>query len=111
MMQVCNLKFYVHLVQTSAVLSLWLCDPHERDAIVAKDAVAQGDAKYRALVEIYVGRKSSQLLLIQQAYQARFKKNLDQEISRLEPPSSTQRVNWFYNSSFFFFFFALLTKS
>eukprot|EP00268_Persea_americana_P005911 TRINITY_DN12049_c0_g1_i3.p2 TRINITY_DN12049_c0_g1~~TRINITY_DN12049_c0_g1_i3.p2 ORF type:complete len:168 (+),score=34.04 TRINITY_DN12049_c0_g1_i3:136-639(+) len=73
------------------VLSLWLCEPHERDAIVAKDAMAQGDTKYRSLVEIYVGRKSSQLLLIQQAYRARFKKHLDQEISKLEPPTSTQR--------------------
>ncbi|KAF2306907.1 hypothetical protein GH714_022452 [Hevea brasiliensis] len=75
-----------------AALSLWMVHPHERDAIVAKEALEQGDTNYRALVEIFVGRKSSHIMLIKQAYQSRFRRQLDQDIINLEPPHPLQKI-------------------
>ncbi|XP_077243007.1 annexin Gh1-like isoform X2 [Tasmannia lanceolata] len=74
-----------------ALLPLWMLEPHERDAVLARNALEGGDIKYMALVEIYAGRKSSQLLLIKQAYQAMFKRHLDQDINS-ETPTPYQRI-------------------
>lgn len=75
-----------------AALYRWMVDTHERDAIVAREAFGQGDVNYRALVEIFVGRKSSHVALIKQAYYARFRRHLDQEIINLEPPHPYQKI-------------------
>ncbi|KAJ6694009.1 hypothetical protein OIU85_004768 [Salix viminalis] len=75
-----------------AALYRWMVDAHERDAIVAREAFGQGDVNYRALVEIFVGRKSSHVSLIKQAYYARFRRHLDQEIINLEPPHPYQKI-------------------
>nr|AKA87342.1 Ann10 [Manihot esculenta] len=75
-----------------AALSLWMIHPHERDAIVAMEALEQGDTNYRALVEIFVGRKSSHIMLMKQAYLARFRRQLGQDIINLEPPNPYQKI-------------------
>ncbi|CAK7341481.1 unnamed protein product [Dovyalis caffra] len=78
--------------KVSAALFMWMVDTHERDAIVAREAFRQGDANYKALVEIFVGRKSSHIVLIKQAYYARFRRHLDQDIINLEPPHPYQKI-------------------
>lgn len=83
-----------------AALSLWMIHPHERDAIVAMEALEQGDTNYRALVEIFVGRKSSHIMLTKQAYLARFRRQLDQDIINLEPPNPYQKVISQFSSVF-----------
>lgn len=73
-------------------LSLWMLDPHDRDAVVAREALEPGGADFKALIEIFVGRKSSQIFLIKQSYKARFKRQLDQDIINIDPPHSYQKV-------------------
>ena len=78
--------------KTCAASSLWMFDPHERDATVAREAIQQDDTNYKALVEIFVGRKSSHIALIKQAYQSKYKRQLDQDIINIEPPHPYQKV-------------------
>ncbi|XP_027357203.1 annexin A13-like [Abrus precatorius] len=75
-----------------SALSLWMLDPHERDAIVAREALQQDETNFKALVEIFVGRKSSHVLLITQAYHNRFRRLLDQDIINLDPPHPFQKI-------------------
>ncbi|GJY59077.1 annexin D8-like protein [Tanacetum coccineum] len=83
-----------HTSKTSTILSLSILNPHERDAIIAKNAIfkERDSVNYKALIEIYVGRKSSHFFLIQQAYQSKFRRNLDQDIMSIEPPHSYQKM-------------------
>ncbi|KAH7653179.1 annexin A7/11 protein [Dioscorea alata] len=63
------------------ILCLWMLEPRERDALVAKEAIEQRDqVDHKALVEIYTLRKSNQLFLTKQAYLKRFKRHLDRDI-------------------------------
>ncbi|CAH1452243.1 unnamed protein product [Lactuca virosa] len=80
--------------KTCTILSLLMINPHERDAIVAKNAIfkERDCVNYKALIEIYVGRKSSHFFLIQQAYQSKFRRHLDQDIMSIEPPHSYQKI-------------------
>ncbi|CAI9274901.1 unnamed protein product [Lactuca saligna] len=80
--------------KTCTILSLSMINLHERDAIVAKNAIfkERGCVNYKALIEIYVGRKSSHFFLIQQAYQSKFRRHLDQDIMSIEPPHSYQKI-------------------
>ncbi|KAA0057202.1 hypothetical protein IC582_008678 [Cucumis melo] len=73
-------------------LSLWMLDSHERDAVFAREALEPGDTNFKALIEIFVGRKSSQIFLIRQSYRARYKKQLDQDIINIDPPHSYQKI-------------------
>lgn len=75
-------------------LSLWMICPHDRDAIVAKEALQQNETNFKALVEIFVGRKSSHVVLITQAYHKMFRRNLDQDIINLDPPHPFQKVRF-----------------
>lgn len=61
-------------------LYMWMLDVHERDAIVAREALARSKVDYNALVEIYTRRKSSQLFFTKQAYLTKFRTHLDQDI-------------------------------
>ncbi|PWA39907.1 annexin A3 [Artemisia annua] len=87
-------KIDSHTSKTSTILSLSILNPHERDAIIAKNAIfkERDSVNYKALIEIYVGRKSSHFFLIQQAYQSKFRRNLDQDIMCIEPPHSYQKM-------------------
>ncbi|KAF3441168.1 hypothetical protein FNV43_RR15080 [Rhamnella rubrinervis] len=76
-----------------AALSMFMLEPHERDAVVAREALQQSDqTNYKALVEIFVGRKSSQIFVTKQAYQTRYRRKLDQDIANIEPPNSYQKI-------------------
>lgn len=79
-----------------SVVSLMMLNPSERDAAVARKALRQNSTDYGALVEIYTSRKSSHVLLIQQAYHARYRSHLDLDISALEPPHPFQKVSHFF---------------
>lgn len=79
--------------ETCAGLCLLVLNPHERDAITAKDAFdQQSGVNYKALIEVFVGRKSSHILLIQQAYQKKFKRQLNHDITSIEPSHPFQRI-------------------
>lgn len=70
-----------------AALALWMLDPIERDAVVAREALDQkSETNYRAVVEMFVGRKSSQVVLIKQVYRAKFGRVVDQDVLCIEPP-------------------------
>lgn len=88
-------------VKTCEGLALWMVDPCERDACLAKEAIEQNEVDYGALVEMFVGRKSSHILMIKQAYQTRFRSLLDQDIARLEPPHPYQRVKLIFTHNLF----------
>nr|XP_027065456.1 annexin D8-like isoform X3 [Coffea arabica] len=79
--------------RTYAALSMMMVNPHERDAIVAREAFEQNDTvNYKALIEIFTCRKSSHVLLIQAAYHAKYKRQLDQDIISIEPSHPYQRI-------------------
>ncbi|XP_021888761.1 annexin D8-like [Carica papaya] len=80
------------LAKASAALLMWMLDSCERDAVVAREALKQDDIDFKALVEIFVGRKSSHIALMKQAYQARFKSQLEQDIINIDPPHSFQKI-------------------
>ncbi|RLN33108.1 annexin D8-like [Panicum miliaceum] len=75
------------------LLYLWALEPAERDAVVAREAVEGGAtvAGYRALVEVFTRRKQDQLFFTKQAYLARFRRNLDQDMVT-EPSHPYQRL-------------------
>ncbi|XP_052174645.1 annexin Gh1-like [Diospyros lotus] len=77
-----------------SVLSLWLLDPVELDAALAMEALdhRQGFVNYRTLVEIFAGRKSTHVALLKQAYQKKFRRQLDQDIVSAEPPHPFQKI-------------------
>ncbi|KAH7571685.1 hypothetical protein JRO89_XS04G0117600 [Xanthoceras sorbifolium] len=80
-------------VKTSEGLSMWMLGSHERDATVAREALEIGDTNYfKALVEIFVGRKSSHVALIKQAYHKKYGRQLDQDIVSIEPPNPFQKI-------------------
>ncbi|KAI4348469.1 hypothetical protein L6164_009192 [Bauhinia variegata] len=76
----------------ASALSLWMLDPHERDAVLAREVLEQDEPNFEVLLEIFLGRKSSHILLIKQAYQRRFRRVLDQDIVNLDPPYSFQKI-------------------
>ncbi|CAI9097495.1 OLC1v1033934C1 [Oldenlandia corymbosa var. corymbosa] len=79
--------------KTLVGLSMLMLSPHERDAVVAREAFEQGDSvNYKPLLEIFLCRKSSHVLLIQEAYYARFKKQLEQDIISIDPSHPYQRI-------------------
>lgn len=65
---------------------------NQSDAVVVRKALEQGDANYKAMMEIFVGRKSSQILLMKQDYKARFRRQMEQDIISIEPPHPYQKV-------------------
>lgn len=75
------------------LLYLWTLEPAERDAVVAREAVEGGVTVpgYRALVEVVTRRKHNQLFFTKQAYLARYRRNLDQDMLT-EPAHPYQRL-------------------
>uniref|UniRef100_A0ACD5XM00 Uncharacterized protein n=1 Tax=Avena sativa TaxID=4498 RepID=A0ACD5XM00_AVESA len=73
------------------LLYLWMLDPAERDAAMARDAIESAATDYRVLVEIFTRRKQEQLFFTKQAYLARYKKNLEQDMVT-EPSHPYQRL-------------------
>ncbi|XP_022842831.1 annexin D8-like [Olea europaea var. sylvestris] len=77
--------------RTCAALSSLMLNPHERDAEVAREALNE-PINFKALVEIFTCRKSSHVLLLLQAYRTRFRRQLDQDIAKIEPPNPYQKI-------------------
>ncbi|GFY98021.1 hypothetical protein Acr_12g0005620 [Actinidia rufa] len=82
------------LSSVGGALWLWMLEPIEFDAVVAREALDQhsSETNYRALVEMFVGRKSSHVVMIKQAYLKRFRRQLDQDIGCIEPPHPFKKV-------------------
>ncbi|CAL5435731.1 unnamed protein product [Camellia sinensis] len=75
-------------------LYMWMLDPIEREAVMVREALdqQQSEVNYKVLVEMFVGRKSSLVVLIKQAYQAKFRRQMDQDIVNIEPPHPYKKV-------------------
>ncbi|KAL0338757.1 UNVERIFIED_CONTAM: Annexin A3 [Sesamum angustifolium] len=70
-----------------------MLDPFERDAVFAREALhGNHGVNYKALVEIFTCRKSSHVLLILQAYHAKYRSQLDLDIASIEPPHPYQKM-------------------
>ncbi|XP_057505693.1 uncharacterized protein LOC130788987 [Actinidia eriantha] len=82
------------LSSVGGALWLWMLEPIEFDAVVAREALDQqsSETNYRALVEMFVGRKSSHVVMIKQAYLKRFRRQLDQDIGCIEPPHPFKKI-------------------
>lgn len=63
------------------VVLLWALDPAERDALLANEATKRWTKSNQVLVEIACTRSSQQLLAARQAYHARFKKSLEEDVA------------------------------
>lgn len=59
---------------------LWTLDPAERDAFLANEATKRWTSSNQVLMEIACTRSSKQLLEARQAYHARFKKSLEEDV-------------------------------
>ncbi|KAK3029985.1 hypothetical protein RJ639_038084 [Escallonia herrerae] len=78
--------------ECATALSMLMLSSHERDAVVAREALEQSAVNFKAVLEIFLGRKSSHVILILQAYQTRFNRKLEQDISSIEPPHPYQMI-------------------
>lgn len=81
---------------------LWTLEPAERDAVLANEATKRWTSSNQVLVEIACARSPHELLLAKQAYHARFKKSLEEDVAHhttgdfrklLVPLVSTYRYN------------------
>lgn len=59
---------------------LWTLDPAERDAYLADEATKRWTSSNLVLAEIACTRSSNQLLQARQAYHARYKKSLEEDV-------------------------------
>ncbi|KAF6140698.1 hypothetical protein GIB67_013991 [Kingdonia uniflora] len=63
------------------VVLLWTLDPADRDALLANEATRKWTASNGVLLEIACTRTSHELFLVRQAYHARFKKSLEEDVA------------------------------
>ncbi|KAG1366505.1 annexin D1 [Cocos nucifera] len=63
------------------VVLLWTLDPAERDAWLANEAVRKWRPGNRVLIEIACARSSEELFAVRQAYHARFKRSLEEDVA------------------------------
>ena len=63
------------------MVKLWTLDPAERDAFLANEATKKWTSSNQVLVEIACARSPQELLLARQAYHARFKKSLEEDVA------------------------------
>jgi len=63
------------------VLLLWSLDPPERDALLAHESIKKWSANNRSLIEISCARSSTELWSVRQAYHARYKKSLEEDVA------------------------------
>lgn len=61
---------------------LWTLDPAERDAYLAKESTKMFTKNNWVLVEIACTRPALQLFKVKQAYQARYKKSLEEDVAQ-----------------------------
>ncbi|XP_050264452.1 annexin Gh1 [Quercus robur] len=60
---------------------LWALEPAERDALLANEATKRWTSSNQVLMEIACTRSSHDLLLARQAYHARYKKSLEEDVA------------------------------
>jgi len=60
---------------------VWTLDPSERDAFLANEATKMLTSNNWVILEIASTRSSLDLLKAKQAYQARFKKSLEEDVA------------------------------
>ncbi|KAK4434196.1 Annexin D1 [Sesamum alatum] len=63
------------------VVLLWTLDPPERDAYLANEATKRWTSSNQVLVEIACTRSPKELLLAREAYHARFKRSLEEDVA------------------------------
>ncbi|CAI9116315.1 OLC1v1017427C1 [Oldenlandia corymbosa var. corymbosa] len=60
---------------------LWTLDPAERDALLANEATKRFTSSNQVLVEIACTRSPKELILARDAYHARYKKSLEEDVA------------------------------
>lgn len=60
---------------------IWTLDPAERDAYLANEATKRWTSSNLVLAEIACTRSPKELLLAREAYHARFKKSLEEDVA------------------------------
>ncbi|KAL5705273.1 Annexin D2 [Ranunculus cassubicifolius] len=63
------------------IVLIWTMDPPERDAYLANEATKIFTSSNKVLLEIACTRTSHELLLVKQAYHARYKKSLEEDVA------------------------------
>ncbi|CAN6542732.1 unnamed protein product [Malus baccata var. baccata] len=63
------------------IVLLWTLDPAERDAFLANEATKKWTKCNQVLAEIACSRSAHELLLARQAYHARYKKSLEEDVA------------------------------
>lgn len=64
------------------VVLLWTLEPAERDAYLANEAMKRWKSSNKVLVEIACTRSPKELVLVREAYHARFKRSLEEDVAR-----------------------------
>jgi hypothetical protein len=81
-MIVFSLLLFLHfLCVKQRIVLLWTLDPAERDAFLANEATKILTSNNWVLVEIACTRSSLGLFTVRQAYHARFKKSLEEDVA------------------------------
>ncbi|KAJ8762693.1 hypothetical protein K2173_011173 [Erythroxylum novogranatense] len=65
-----------------SLVTVWVLDPAERDAFLANVATKKFTSTNQVLMEIACTRSSHELLLARQAYHARYKKSLEEDVAQ-----------------------------
>ena len=59
----------------------WVLDPVERDAVLANIAMKQSRADYHVIIELSCIYSPEELLAVKRAYQARFKRSMEEDLA------------------------------
>lgn len=60
----------------------WILDPADRDAVLANAAIRKlGTPDYHVILEIACIRSPEELLAVRRAYQARYKRSLEEDVA------------------------------
>jgi len=74
---------------------LWTFDPAERDAFLVNEAARKWSPSNRVIIEIACARSSGHLFATRQAYHAKYKKSLEEDVAA----HTTGDFRKVYNSS------------
>ncbi|KAF3794213.1 Annexin A5 [Nymphaea thermarum] len=62
-------------------LLLWTLEPAERDAFLADQTMRKWDPKNHVLIELACARSPKELILVREAYHARFKRSIEEDVA------------------------------
>ncbi|KAJ4966385.1 hypothetical protein NE237_018234 [Protea cynaroides] len=63
------------------IVMVWTLDPAERDALLANESTKKWTASNQVIMEIACTRSSHELFLVRQAYHARFKRSIEEDVA------------------------------